>query len=66
MRFGTCGIGEQWRPWTACTIVECHQSLPSSQTQSMEVDDDSDKILDMSPHWVAAHECLKNDFTHMR
>ena len=34
-----------------------------SHTRSMEVDEGSDQKSDIKPNWMAAHVCLKNEFT---
>ena len=46
-----------------CAATRSHQSLRSSHTWSMEVDERSDQKSDIWPHWMAAHARLKNEFT---
>ena len=50
-----------WRP--AKASAQSHQSLRCSHTWSMKVDEESDEKSDISPHWKAVHERLKNEFT---
>ena len=56
-------MGDQRRLRRACASAQSRQSLRCSHTWSMEVDEESDKKSDIWPHWMAAHECLKNEFT---
>ena len=61
--YGTYHIGDLRRLRRACVFAQSHQSLHCSHTWSMEVDERSDKTLDIWPHWMAAHSRLKNEFT---
>ena len=63
--YGTYHIGEQWRLRPACASAQSLQSLRCSHTKSLEVDERSDQISDISPHWMVAHARLKNEMAHM-
>ena len=43
--------------------VHSRQSLRCWHSWSMEIDDGSNQKSDIKPHWMAAHEHLKNAFT---
>ena len=43
--------------------AQSRQSLHCSYTWSMKVDKGSDQKSDILPNWMAAHACLKNEFT---
>ena len=59
--FSTCRIAEQKRLRRAFANAQTRQSLFCSYTQSMEVDEDSDQILDLKSAWA-----LIRGFVHMR
>ena len=61
---GTYRICEQQRLRQACAYAQSHQSLRCSLIQYREVEEASDKVLEILLHWIAAHARLKEQKTH--
>ena len=61
--YGTCHIGDQWRLRGACATAQSHQSLRCSPIWNMEVKKRSDQKSEINRLGMAAHVCLKKEFT---
>ena len=67
--FIKCKASQLMRLWylshrrTAKAHARLRQSLRCSHALNMEVNEGSDQTLDMQRQWIAAHACLKIEFT---
>ena len=63
---GNNRIVGQRRLRRGCAYAQPRLSLRFSHTQRKEVEEGSDQILDLKPHWIHLHGPLKVGFAHMR